>query len=194
MVDANLQPIAPSYWRYQGLRPQKSHSLSRMLIENQVCACTSMLNRALVQRVGDIPTESIHQDWWIALVAAAFGDILSVDKGTLLWRRHSKNNSEVSSLSGAMARAILGFRDTRGRLARQFEESRPRARMFLEPAQSGGLESLPAVARDGTARAPRGDLTTPIVVFVENPNLRAAGPCLSQRAHLIELLIAYGRR
>ena len=130
MVNENLQVLAPSFWRYQGLTPHRGHAFSRMIVENQVWACTTMLNRPLVQWVGEVPDATIHQDWWIALVAAAFGRIVSLDEPTLLWRRHSDNNSPVSKLDNAAWSAVTEVGKARRRLADLLRG---------EPAQGAGL-------------------------------------------------------
>ena len=132
MVDEQLRVLAPSFWRYQGLNPDRGHAFSRIMVENQVWACTAMLNRRLVELVGDVPDATIHQDWWIALVAAAFGRIISLDQPTLLWRRHSSNNSPVSELGDAAWHAVTAAGKARQRLAELFAESRPRVAAFLE--------------------------------------------------------------
>ena len=136
MVDEELHVLAPSFWRYQGLTPDRGHAFSRIIVENQVWACTAMLNRPLVELVGDVPDVTIHQDWWIALVASAFGRIVSLDEPTLLWRRHSTNNSPVSQLDSAAWKAVTAAGKARQRLADLFAESRPRVRAFLERFRS----------------------------------------------------------
>lgn len=136
MVDEDLHVLARSFWRYQGLAPERGHAFSRMIVENQVWACTAMLNRPLVELVGDVPDASIHQDWWIAMVAAAFGRIVSLDEPTILWRRHSANNSPVSKLDHAAWNALTGVGRARRRLADLFAESRPRVKAFLERFRS----------------------------------------------------------
>ena len=62
------------------------------MIENTVWACTAMINRPLVELAGAIPEESHNEDWWVALVAAAFGKIVSLPEPTIAWRRHGRND------------------------------------------------------------------------------------------------------
>jgi glycosyltransferase involved in cell wall biosynthesis len=131
IADNNLQVVAPSFWRQQGLIPSRGHGLGGMLVENIVCGCTSMLNRALVDLVADIPPEARFHDWWISLVAAAFGDIESLPVQTIAWRRHGANDSEITKLSEVMIRTLTAAPDMVRRLAMLLEASRPRARIFL---------------------------------------------------------------
>lgn len=90
VVDADLNPIAASFWRYCHLTPQ-SQSLNRLIVQNVVTGCTVMLNRALLHLCLPIPKEAIMHDWWIALTAAAFGKIGIVDAPTLYYRQHTNN-------------------------------------------------------------------------------------------------------
>ena len=131
MMDEELVMVSPSHWRHQGLVPDRGHELGHMIVENVVWGCTSMLNRSLVELTGEIPREAQFHDWWISLVAAAFGEIVSLPVQTIAWRRHGSNDSEVSKLSGVAWRTITGVPNTRRRLSRLFEGSRPRIRQFL---------------------------------------------------------------
>lgn len=132
MVDQELKILSPSLWKYQGLAPGRGRAFSRIIVENTVWGCTAMLNRSLVEVVGWIPVATIHHDWWIALVAAAFGDIVSLPDSRILWRRHRHSESEVSSISNASLRLGSNIQAARRRLLELFSESRPRVKCFLE--------------------------------------------------------------
>jgi len=132
VMDENLQTVAPSYWRHQGIVPSRGHALGHMMAENIVWGCTSMLNRALVDLTGEIPREARFHDWWISLVAAAFGDIESLPVQTIAWRRHGANDSEITKLPEVVRRTMTGVPDMIRRLAKLLESSRPRVRLFLE--------------------------------------------------------------
>ncbi len=131
IVDGTLQPVADSLWRYQGLVPHRGHSFSRMCVENTVWGCTAMLNRALVDLGGDVPPESHHEDWWMALVAASFGKIVSLPLVSIKWRRHGHNDSQISSLEGALRDALASPLRMRGRLRDLMARARPRVRVLL---------------------------------------------------------------
>jgi glycosyltransferase involved in cell wall biosynthesis len=131
IVDEGLVMVAPSHWRHQGLVPDRGHELGHMIVENIVWGCTSMLNRPLVELTGEIPREAQFHDWWISLVAAVFGEIVSLPAQTIAWRRHDCNDSEISNLSAVVRRTITGVPEMRRRLSRLFEGSRPRTQQFL---------------------------------------------------------------
>jgi glycosyltransferase involved in cell wall biosynthesis len=90
VVDEHRQQIAPSFVVYQGLQPQRN-AFGRMLVSNTVTGCTALLNEALVRRALPIPATAIMHDWWLALVASAFGRIGYIDAALLEYRQHGKN-------------------------------------------------------------------------------------------------------
>lgn len=92
VVDKDLQPIAPSFCRYTKLDPMKTE-LRALLIQNIVTGCTLLMNRSLLKLSYPIPKEAIMHDWWIALVASAFGKISFINQSTILYRQHGKNDT-----------------------------------------------------------------------------------------------------
>lgn len=92
VVDANLQTIATSFWKYQNLSPQLGFNLNREMPQNVVTGCTVMINRPLANLASPIPQNVIMHDWWLALVAAAFGQIVYLDEPTVLYRQHGTNS------------------------------------------------------------------------------------------------------
>lgn len=92
VVDHNLNTIAPSFWRYQRNDPERGGTLKRLLLQNVVTGCTVMINKALRDMAMPIPSEAMMHDWWLALVAAAFGHLSPVSEPTLLYRQHDRND------------------------------------------------------------------------------------------------------
>jgi len=90
VVDRELKLLAESMWRSQASRPDRA-SFKKMLVENAIVGCTTMINRSLLTLVGAIPDRAIMHDWWIALTAACFGTIALVDEPTILYRQHGSN-------------------------------------------------------------------------------------------------------
>lgn len=131
MVDSSLSIKQASLWRYQGLRPSRRRTLSRFLMENTVWGCTLMANRALVDLAGSIPESSFHADWWIAMVASAFGQIQPVRQSTILWRRHGGNASDVSAIEGRTLAAIRDYDAARSWLHEIIRQNQWRAASFL---------------------------------------------------------------
>ncbi len=90
VVDEDLNTLGGSFMSLQGLHP-KYDSLNRLLIQNVVTGCTVMINRELAKLCLPVPQEAIMHDWWIALVASAFGKIIYIDETTISYRQHSSN-------------------------------------------------------------------------------------------------------
>lgn len=91
VTDKNLNTLHQSYWTLSRLRPVKCRTLSEMLVQNNVTGCTMMINNHLLKASLPIPRECIMHDWWVALVAAAFGHIDTVSESTMLYRQHGNN-------------------------------------------------------------------------------------------------------
>lgn len=92
VVNANLEILSSSFWNYCKIFPQKGAALNRLLVQNSVTGCALLANRALVNRAKPIPEKAIQHDWWLALVAAAFGCIKEIDEPSILYRQHSANS------------------------------------------------------------------------------------------------------
>lgn len=92
VVDENLEAIAPSFWKYQNINPNKQ-KLFDFLVDNNVTGCTVMINLAFAEKVKTIPKEAILHDWWIAMVASAFGKIAYINEPLILYRQHEKNDT-----------------------------------------------------------------------------------------------------
>ena len=84
-----LEPVAPSLFRYQALNPARS-SLRDLMIQNNVTGCTMMINRALADQV-EIPPEAICHDWYLAMAAAALGRVEFLDEALVDYRQHDRN-------------------------------------------------------------------------------------------------------
>ncbi len=92
VVDANLRTIARSFMRFSKIDGKRT-ILRNLLIQNVVTGCTVMMNGALrtsALRCVDRTAVLMH-DWWIALVAAVFGQIAFIDETTVKYRQHGSN-------------------------------------------------------------------------------------------------------
>lgn len=90
-VDENMEVI----------RSKQSFEINRipdfgfphLLAQNPVYGCTCLMNRALLSKVGVIPSPVHSHDHWIALIAAAFGQLYYSPEKTVLYRQHTNNVS-----------------------------------------------------------------------------------------------------
>lgn len=66
-------------------------TLPHLLMENMVIGCTSMMNAALARLVEKVPENARYHDWWMALLAAAFGHTSYLPVATMDYRQHGRN-------------------------------------------------------------------------------------------------------
>ncbi|MBV6304452.1 hypothetical protein KVP10_06115 [Candidimonas humi] len=118
VVDENLHTIAASFWRHEKLDPGFCHSYKRLALQNVGQGCTFVFNRALLEKLRDIPPEARMHDHWMMLVAALFGHIGYVDAPTLKYRQHGANvlGSEGQGLGHALRRFMYMRQGIRGAL------------------------------------------------------------------------------
>ncbi|WP_137652799.1 glycosyltransferase family 2 protein [Bifidobacterium moukalabense] len=92
VVDKHLGIIADSFESYSNI--DSSRVMFRQILAQSVGAgCTMMINRDLQEDIsGYAPSNGIiMHDWWLTLVAAAFGQIGHVSVPTSLYRQHGNN-------------------------------------------------------------------------------------------------------
>jgi glycosyltransferase involved in cell wall biosynthesis len=98
VVDGNLRILSDSLWKYQRINPNRKN-LNHLLIQNNVTGCATMINRKLKDISIPVPKEAIMYDWWIALVASAFGKIEYIDTPTLFYRQHAGSDTGAKNYS-----------------------------------------------------------------------------------------------
>lgn len=109
VTDGKLSLISPSMWHHQGLRPAMT-SLNRLMVQNNVTGCAAMINRKLREMSGAIPPEAIMHDWWLALVAAAFGQVVPIAESLIDYRQHGRNEVGAKHYSvGYIGRIAAGM-------------------------------------------------------------------------------------
>ncbi len=90
VVDHQLNPLSDSFHTMQGLA-FFDNSLSRLLVQNYIPGCSLAINSPLLAIAEPIPNECCMHDWWLALVAAASGKIIAIDKALVQYRQHPTN-------------------------------------------------------------------------------------------------------
>ncbi len=115
VVDCNLEQLSQSFLKYQNLNPKLAKSLNRLLPQNFVTGCTVMINQSLAKLATPIPKDAIMHDWWLALVAVAFGQIVYLNEPTVLYRQHG-TNSIGAKLWGLKRIVALAQNTTEARL------------------------------------------------------------------------------
>ncbi|MHC5268655.1 glycosyltransferase family 2 protein [Enterococcus sp. LJL98] len=98
IVNQSLVKIDSSMIESQNL--YKEDHLKELLVQNSVTGCTTALNYSLKQLILKQPNAEhiLMHDWWIALVAAAFGKVVLLDMPTILYRQHGNNEVGAQSM------------------------------------------------------------------------------------------------
>jgi len=93
VVNKDLEPISPSYWKWKRLNPSMMGKLSQSLICVSIQGMASGINRALVDLANPVSAKAISHDWWAQLIAAAMGKVICDPTTTALYRVHGGNAS-----------------------------------------------------------------------------------------------------
>jgi glycosyltransferase involved in cell wall biosynthesis len=156
VVDGERRLVAPSFWRWSRMNPAYVRQLSRVAMESVALGSTVMVNRALLERALPIAPGAPYQDWWMALVAAAFGRLRPLPETTILYRRHGVNETADpygSTLGGAVRRMLSSPAAPRRRVQKLLRQASRQAASFvaryraqLERRDLAALESLAELA------------------------------------------------
>lgn len=90
VVTQDLRVIHESMIRSQSARANTR--LVQELTENTVTGCVAMINHCLAEYwTGQESHELLMHDWYLALIAAAMGNLVYIDRATELYRQHDSN-------------------------------------------------------------------------------------------------------
>jgi hypothetical protein len=121
VCNEKLEPIAESLLEYLHRKPNLP--LNRLCVENPVYGHTIMINKPLKKLINGFPEGAIVEDWWMALVATAFGRVLFLDEAMVLYRRHPTaiSSTRKHRLSSYLAPTMSDHRRRVGRAFLQAE-------------------------------------------------------------------------
>jgi len=132
VVDGNLQPMHPSFQKMSNLDYRRV-ALKDQLVQNTMTGCTAMLNRSLQRYLEQLPDYCVMHDWWMMLIASAFGKIVPLEnEQTILYRQHArnvvgaKNAGSVSYLYDRIAHSD----NTRSIVSQTYQQAESFYRMF----------------------------------------------------------------
>ncbi len=117
VVDASLNLIADSFWKYAGLKPT-CVQLNRLIVQNIITGCTVLMNRELVDLLDPIPGQAIMHDWWAGLVASLFGKIGYITTPMIQYRQHGGN------VLGAKRKNLFAFSVEKRKKAAELSKKR----------------------------------------------------------------------
>jgi glycosyltransferase involved in cell wall biosynthesis len=89
IIDEKDKIINNSFFKFSNLDYNKK-TLNYLLLQNNVTGNSIFFNRKLAELIKYHKNILMH-DWWIALIASAFGKIFFINEPLLQYRKHSKN-------------------------------------------------------------------------------------------------------
>lgn len=150
VIDGAGRPTHPSYWAFKRLDPRVAEDLALSLIQPTMTGCAMAMNAALIKKSRPIPDGALMHDWWLALVAGAFGKVIHDKTPHIQYRIHGKNVSrpkKVGLLSAFRQLNRIGdLRRGLRRRVRQGQAFHARFETSLPPkaaAQVAAFASLP---------------------------------------------------
>lgn len=127
VVDSRLNIINESFERLCNYDPYRV-AFKHLLTQNVIPGCAMLVNKPAMHCAyitHDVSDIEMH-DWWIALIAAAFGEIYFIDESLSLYRQHGKNEL------GAKKYSPLERANNQVNMLRSFKSSVAQAKCFEE--------------------------------------------------------------
>jgi glycosyltransferase involved in cell wall biosynthesis len=132
VVDTDLQELDSSVWHYGHHDPKCSQRLNRLLVQNMVFGCSTLINASLKKLAVPIPAGVVQFDWWLAQVSVCFGAVDYVSDSTLLYRQHGENSVGANRWDCKyILNKCLHFFDTEA-LIKALKSSRLQAAILLD--------------------------------------------------------------
>ena len=90
LMDEAGASLHTTYFQRQHLHADRV-APADLAMSNVVTGCTVLCNRALLSQALPIPKQALMHDWWLALVASAFGRVELLEDVLVRYRQHSRN-------------------------------------------------------------------------------------------------------
>ncbi|MBQ3509775.1 MAG: glycosyltransferase family 2 protein [Peptococcaceae bacterium] len=131
VVDEHLRMLNKSLFQMQEMDAERNR-LNNIVVQNIVTGCTMMVNRALLNLVAEIPKKAIMHDMWMALIAAAFGEIGFINRAVIMYRQHGNNANgakNVKTLKYFLWK-LTGADEIHRNLVKQYQQADEFCRMY----------------------------------------------------------------
>ncbi len=152
VVDRNLNVLNPSFCDMSNIDGSKM-ALNQLLIQNVVTGCTMMINHNLAALACcQIPEKGMMMhDWWLAILAAAFGKTGFLKEATIDYRQHGNNSvgaKNIRSVSYLWKRFCAhDFRDSMANIAGQAELFLSCFRQHLSKADAAMIKDFASICK-----------------------------------------------
>lgn len=126
VVNESLTELKSSFYKSQHYQVHKTDP-AHLLMENKCIGCTTMINRSFAPYLWELPDHARYHDWWLALIAASFGNISFLPRCTLRYRQHSGNVVGSTGFVAYIVNRITGLKKQKESLL----ENKKQAEEFL---------------------------------------------------------------
>ena len=141
VVDSNQKQIDASFEAYSRLDPSRVE-FNQLLAQSVAAGCTMMANQPLLVLFNE--TENLEMvimhDWWLSLIASAFGFIGHVDEATSSYRQHDSNAIGASKYS--LKRAVRSIGNMTQRIQKTITQAQLFERIYGSKLDSESLRLL----------------------------------------------------
>lgn len=130
VVDERLNVVAPSFWAFQNIQPDRlANSIQDLAVRNCITGCTLLMNKSALRVCLPVLPVAVMHDWWCGLkVLQANGKLIPLPEATVQYRQHSGNVVGATRWGWAgVLHKIVQHRQYRG----QFLANYRMARHFL---------------------------------------------------------------
>lgn len=149
VVDRDLNEISPSFLAYSGMDAGKL-TLGYFLASCLVTGCTMMANKPLLEML-QVPCDDdalVMHDWWASLIAAAFGEVIHLNRATISYRQHGDNSVGADRFTPRRALAALDLkRETEKAAIAQVAEFKQCFQSCLSKAQLTQVDAFIAIGK-----------------------------------------------
>ena len=90
VVSENMEKIHSSFLESEKLVPHRQMCFRRLIFQNCIQGATIMINKALREKF-ILSDRIVMHDWWLGLIAAAFGQLIFIPEPLIKYRQHYCN-------------------------------------------------------------------------------------------------------
>ena len=131
LINEKGDSLYSSFWEWQNINPYRN-STSRLLIQNTVTGCATIMNRELSMMLEEGPNLYYH-DHRAALIASLQGAVRPISESLIDYRQHGKNVSGAGGVDlgffkktiyiiSLFAKIFFNFRYTKKLIIRHYDE------------------------------------------------------------------------
>ncbi len=143
VADGNLKPVNNSFYRMQHYERAMKLTLNKALSQNTVTGCTTMINKCLCDMAKHTNHKDIiMHDWWLAVIAAGFGNVRAIKTPTILYRQHGKNSVGAKSFSQSFRMVRRGEKDLQKSLDKTYVQALYFIKSFAEKLEENKKDAI----------------------------------------------------